>query len=356
MIKFTRCRSLAKGFALAVVGTFVGTFMLLALFTTPCTAADGGVELRKIFDKATIGTKVAFLPMVLGEPLMDSWEYVIRTECKRLGWKYSVKDPAWNTTALVQAFEGAIREKPDVIIVQNPNVQLLVKQIQRAMKAGIFVIQLSMMSNTLSDGYVGGDWIDQGIVTGKEMVKDCGSKSGKSGKIIFLQGELTAAQNVYMYNSMMKEFAKDKHIKVVSSQATNWDATKAYDITTAVLQQHPDVCGIFAPYDLMGLGGAQAVKKAGLQNKIIFYSNAGGYKLGCDGVKNGLITKLLVWDSANQGREVMVMAKDLMMLKARGVKPGTYHFASFSTYFWITKDNLDQYSCFAKPTKKFYVE
>ena len=56
--------------------------------------------------------------------------------------KYSVKDPAWNSTALAQAFEGAIADKPDVIVVQNPNVQLLVKQIKQAQAAGIYVIQL----------------------------------------------------------------------------------------------------------------------------------------------------------------------------------------------------------------------
>jgi ribose transport system substrate-binding protein len=311
-------------------------------------AADGSAELKEKYSKALDGKTIAFLPMSLGAPLMDTWEYVIRTEVGRANMKYTVKDPAWNSTALAQAFQGAIADKPDVIIVQNPNVQLLVKQIKEAQAKGIYVIQLSMMSNTLSDAYVGGDWIAQAEETGKQIVKDCGAGSGKSGKVVILQGELTAAQNVYMTNGLMKEFEKDPAIKVVSSQATNWDASKAYEITTAVLQQHPDVCAIFGPYDIMTIGGAEAVKKAGLQGKVIVYSNGGGYQEGCQAVRDGLIDKYLNWEAWNQGREVVTLAKALLMA---GEKPGTHSVASFSSFFWMTKENVDQARCSTIPKK-----
>jgi len=311
-------------------------------------ADDGSVDLKSRYQKALEGKTIAFLPMSLGAPLMDTWEYVIRTEAARNDMKYIVKDPNWNSTAQAQAFEAIISEKPDVIVVQNPNVQLLVKDIKKAMDDGIYVIQLSMMSNTLSDAYVGGDWIAQAEETGKQMVKECGKDSGKSGKIAILQGELAAAQNVYMTNGLMKEFAKDPTIKVVSSQATNWDATKAYDITTAVLQQHPDLCAIFGPYDIMTIGGAQAVKKAGLTGKVIVFSNGGGYREGCDAVKTGLIDRYLDWEAWNQGREVTVQAKALLMA---GEKPGTHSVASYSSYFWLTKDNLDLVKCSDIPGK-----
>lgn len=315
---------------------------MIGLTAMPSHAADGMSQLKEKYVKAIEGKKLAFLPMTLGAPLMDTWEYVIRTEAERANMVYSVKDPAWNSQALVQAFEGALADKPDVIVVQNPNVQLLVKQIKQAEEEGIYVIQLAMMSNTISDGYVGGDWTDQAIVTAKDMVKECGTGSGKSGKVVILQGELTSAQNIYMVNAMNKVFAEDPAIQIVSSQATNWDATKAYDIMTAVLQQHPDVCAVFGPYDIMTIGGAQAIKKAGLTGKVIVYSNGGGYKEGCDAVREGLIDRYMNWNAWNEGREVMVMAKNLLM---SGEKPGTLKFASFSSYTWVTKDNVNNAGC-----------
>jgi len=335
MFLMTQCKRLAKPLGLMIAG-------VIGLFAMPAIAADAGTELHDLSAKALEGKTIAFLPMTLGAPLMDTWEYVIRSEVLHNHMKYTVHDPAWNSVADAQAFEGLIADHPDVIIAQNLNVQLLVKQIKAAQAAGIYVIQLSMMSNALSDGYVGGDWIDQGLETGRQIVKDCGKDSGRSGKVVILQGELTAAQYVYMVDGLMKEFAKDPTIKVVSSQATNWEATKAYDITTAVLQQHPDVCAIFGPYDIMTIGGAEAVKKAGLQGKVIVYSNGGGYREGCDAVKAGLIDKYLDWEAWNQGREVVVMAKALMM---SGEKPGSHSVASYSTWFWVTKDNIDHARC-----------
>lgn len=335
MVYFSYARRFAKPLGMALAA-------LIGVTALPAIAADGMSQLKEKYTAALEGKKLAFLPMTLGAPLMDTWEYVIRTEAARSGMIYSVKDPAWNSTALVQAFEGALADKPDVIVVQNPNVQLLVKQIKQAEEEGIFVIQLAMMSNTISDGYVGGDWTDQAVATAQDMVKECGTNSSKSGKVVILQGELTSAQNIYMVNAMTKEFAKDSKINVVSSQATNWDATKAYDITTAVLQQHPDVCAIFGPYDIMTIGGAQAVKKAGLSGKVLVYSNGGGYKEGCDAVRDGLIDKYMNWNAWNEGREVMVMAKNLLM---SGEKPGALKLASFSSYNWVTKDNVDNAGC-----------
>ena len=39
-----------------------------------------------------------------------------------------------------------------------------------------------MMSNTLSDGYVGGDWIEQAEATGKDIVKECGKGQRQIGQ------------------------------------------------------------------------------------------------------------------------------------------------------------------------------
>ncbi len=49
-------------------------------------------------------------------------------------------------------------------------------------------------------------------------------------------------------------FDKDPAIKIVSDQAANWDATKAHDITATVLQQNPDLCGIYGFWDVMSAG------------------------------------------------------------------------------------------------------
>ena len=138
-----------------------------------------------------------------------------------------------------------INEHPDVLVVQNPNVTLLAKELKRAMEAGIYVVQVNMASNTLSDAYVGVDARDMGRRLAHNIIDDCGGGKG-SGEVSILEGEATAAYSLDMKNGALEVFKTDPTIKVVSSQPTSWDANKAGEITTTVLQQHPDLCAILA--------------------------------------------------------------------------------------------------------------
>jgi ABC-type sugar transport system substrate-binding protein len=68
--------------------------------------------------------------------------------------------------------------------------------------------------------------------------------------------------------------AKNPDIKVVSSQAADWDAAKAKGITQTVLKQHPDLCGIVGFWDGMDSGTAAAIKEAGLTGKVFLATSA----------------------------------------------------------------------------------
>ena len=89
-------------------------------------------ELRADYDKNLRGKTIAFLPLATGVPLMDEWGRVIKTEAEWRGMKFIVRDPALNPAAMQQALTALIDEKPDVIVVQNPSVTLLMKELKRA--------------------------------------------------------------------------------------------------------------------------------------------------------------------------------------------------------------------------------
>ena len=74
------------------------------------------------------------------------------------------------------------------------------------------------------------------------MVKKCGV--GTSGKVAIVQGVLTAATSVYEIGPILNVLKQHPEIKVVSTQAADWDAIKARALTATVLQQHPDLCGL----------------------------------------------------------------------------------------------------------------
>ncbi|TIN69476.1 MAG: ABC transporter substrate-binding protein, partial [Mesorhizobium sp.] len=55
----------------------------------------------------------------------------------------------------------------------------------------------------------------------------------------------------------------------------NWDRQTSYDAATNILQQHPDLIGFYANNDGMALGIVEAVKAAGLQDKVAVFGTDG---------------------------------------------------------------------------------
>ena len=63
--------------------------------------------------------------------------------------------------------------------------------------------------------------------------------------------------------------------EVVASVPGNWDRQMSYDAATNILQQHPDLVGFYANNDGMALGVVEAVKAAGLQDKVAVFGTDG---------------------------------------------------------------------------------
>src|SRR5215475_1462995 len=301
----------------------------LALAALPLVASaqeEGGTktarELRTDYDKALKGNTVAYLPIALGVPLSDEWGRVVQEEAEWRGMKYVVRDPNNNPSAMQQALTALVDQKPDVLIVQNPSVTLLMKDLKRAEAQGTHVIQINMSSNYKSGAFVGADWHEIGKLLATDVVKQCGTGSGKSGKVQIVQGELTAAASVDQVGGIMEVLNKDPAIKVVSNQAANCDANTALNVTATVIQQHPDLCASIGFWGIMESGAAQAIRNAGKIDQVKVYASGEGSTLDCDQVNQGNFYKFLSYTATQQGHELMNTA--VLLLQA-GDKPGTKH-------------------------------
>ena len=327
-----------------------------ALILAPLTLRaqeEGGTktahELRADYDKAVRDKSIAFLPIALGVPLQDEWARVIEQEAAWRGMKYVVRDPNNNPSAMQQALTALVNDKPDVLIVQNPSVTLLMKELKRAEGEGIHVIQVNMSSNYKSDAFVGADWYEVGRMLAEDVVKQCGTGSGKSGKVQIVQGELTAAASVDQIGGIMDTFKKDPAIKVVSNQAANWDANTALNITATVIQQNPDLCASIGFWGIMESGAAQAIRNAGKIEEVKVYASGEGSQLDCDQINQGNFYKFLSYKAGEQGHDLVSMAVDLL---ESGEKPGTRHLERYTQPVWLDKSNANGGNCFALQAAK----
>lgn len=289
------------------------------------------------------GKTIAFIPTSLGLPLTEIWTRVMREEAQQRGMRFEVRDPNANTNTGLQILSALIADKPDILVVHNFNVQLYARDLKRAEAAGIPVIQVNMASNYRTASYVGADWEQVGRMMGEDILRECGTGSGKSGKVSIVQGELTSGTSIGQYKGLMAVFAKDKAIQVVSSQAANWDATKAFDITTTVLQQHPDLCATVGFWGVMQAGAAQAVKAAGKLDQVKVYSSGGDGKVDCANVDAGLFYKFLSYDSAQQARAIIQIAS--LLLQSR-LPPDAIRTDNYSSVYWMQKGKYDPALCY----------
>lgn len=310
---------------------------------TPSQAADARAKLRASFDKALKGKKVAWSPVWMGV-LESEWTRVMKSRFDDYGMKFETRDPNLKSDVQLQVVSDFIDEKPDVLIVQNPNVTLLARQIKRAMDAGIYVVQVNMASNTLSDAYVGVDARNMGEKIAHEVINFCGGGKG-SGEVAILEGEATAAYSLDMKNGAMDVFKKDPSIKVVSSQPTSWDATKAGEITTTVLQQHPNLCAIFSVWGPQTAGAARALKAAGKGDKVKVFVASDGQPADCNLLEQGAFFENLSYRADVQGQTI---ADAVIALLQSGDKPGAKHIAYYTTPAWV-KSKDDRMYCFTVP-------
>ena len=71
------------------------------------------------------GKKVLFVPLAMGFDLTEGWAAIMRRQAKDLGYTFSIRDPNWSTDAGTRAITDAIAQKPDLLIVHNPDLRVL---------------------------------------------------------------------------------------------------------------------------------------------------------------------------------------------------------------------------------------
>jgi ribose transport system substrate-binding protein len=302
-------------------------------------------QMRTNYASKLKGKNVAFLPLAMGFDLTEGWAAVMKQQARELGFNLTIKDPNWSTDKQLEAMTAIIDEKPDLIIVHNNNLQVLSKSIIKAEKLGIPVIQLNMPASHQSEAYVGTDWVQLGQLTGDKMVEECGKSKGKSGKVAVIQGQITDPASVYQLQGFNAALAAHPgELTVVSTQAAEWDATKAKAVAETIAQQYKDICGVYSLWDGMSKGAGEVLKAAsvGRPEPIKFYTSGGGAMVDCDGIRDGLFTHVWEYNVPDQARDITDVIKIVLQ---ENKKPGTFHFSLFTPLQDLNKSNIGPGVC-----------
>lgn len=295
------------------------------------------------YSAALTGKRVVLVPLAMGFDLAQGWSAILKREVEAFGGTFETRDPNWSTEAGAQALTEAISSDPhpDVLVVMSPDLNSFAKILKKAQAAGIYVILIDNPANFPADAYIGSDWNRLGQLEAEAVVKGCGA--GASKKIGLVQGDQVNATSLYQYAGIMKVLEAHPEFTVVAKPDSNWDATTARNVTTTMLQQNPDICGIIDFWDGDATGTSAAIRDAGLAGKVFLVTTGGGEKVAdCATLEDGTYGAVVMTDLARESGDMVAMIKYLLQ---SGQAAGTASPYIYTLLKATTKADLTPDSC-----------
>jgi ribose transport system substrate-binding protein len=186
---------------------------------------------------------------------------------KKLGVKvvFTGSTSAFSPNTQIPFLNGAIARKPDAILIAPTDKTALIAPIQRAISAGIPVVTVdTFITKPIAVTNVSTDNLAGGRAAADALVKSIGG-SGDVAAISVNPGISTTDQRAEGFAAELKKYPKVKYLGV---QYCNDDQTKASNQTSALLNGHPNLKGIFAMNVVSGNGVTAAVTAAGKAGKV----------------------------------------------------------------------------------------
>lgn len=317
----------------------------LGLGMSAVTAQEGGGfddGMSTKFYETLKGKKVVFVPISIGMDIAAGFAAGMQRMADEYHFELQIRDPNWNIDQGVQAITQIISERPDLIIIQNVDMQAYARVIKQAMDEGVRVLQVNVKATSNSTGHVGVDWYKNAETNALKLVEKCSPKNGGNGKIAVLEGTPNNPTNFIGMKAFNDVMAANPEMVVVSDQAADWDASKAHSVVSTVVRQAPDLCGYFGLWDGQDSGMAAAILEAGLTEKIYVVSQGAGEKAACDKIADGSYDFYVAYNILDLSNKIN---DAIGLILQRPADEAIEPFALYFTPRTLTKDTLTPNSC-----------
>jgi ribose transport system substrate-binding protein len=221
------------------------------------------------------GIKIGFLPGTV-DPFYQVMQLGVEQAAKDLGVDVVTQiPPTWGVEAQTPLLDALVARGDLSYIIAIPvDSQQMIAPLQAAYEAGIKIIDVDTY---LADGdfangpvtfpisYIGSENATGGAVVADAMAKAIGGK----GTVYINSVSASISSVVDRANGFLAEMkAKYPDIKVIGPDYNDDDLNKATQQTAAVIEQHPDLAGVFGTNVFSAQGAGTAVANAGLAGKV----------------------------------------------------------------------------------------
>ncbi|OUU36464.1 MAG: LacI family transcriptional regulator [Cellvibrionales bacterium TMED49] len=180
-------------------------------------------------------------------------------------------------TQQVAIIDQMIAAQVDAIIIAPADSKALVPALARANKAGIILVNIDnrLDASVLSEFDLVIPHVGPDNKAGARKVGDYLAGSLSTGDEVAILEGIVSSINSQARRDGFEEAANARGLIIATIQSASWEQTKATEITSAVLTQHPQLKGVMAANDSMALGALSAIKQLGRSDdiKVVGFDN-----------------------------------------------------------------------------------
>lgn len=243
--------------------------------------------------------RVAIVPPGFSSPFHLAIKDGAIKAAKLQGWSIDVvaAEEEGDFVGQVSVVEQELQKGVDAIAINPIDVKAIVTAVKKANDSGIPVF----MENTITPvdqgqvlEYIGYNQWDGAVKLAKYTCDLFEKNNIKNGKVYILMGirGFHANRRTQGYEWGINQYCPD--VQIVGKQTAEWDRTEAVDVSTAALQQIPDINLFYGNSDEMGIGACIAAKKIGrIVNQDVWCISIDGNPVTLDLIEKGDMTATL---------------------------------------------------------------
>lgn len=244
--------------------------------------------------------RLAFSQVVMNHPVRINMVNTFWANCE----KYSnvtcfVTEGTGDVGVEIANIESLIQREPDVLVLSSLSGTAVYPAYEAVNAAGIpLIINNSGIPDDAAENvsytaFISPDDWYNGRILAEYMVE----RLGGEGNIIVVEGVVESSNYEFRLGGFMEVINEHPGIKVVGQQSGAWIRMPAMQAAVDLLQANPEIDGIYAMNDEMGMGVIAALRSAGREEEVVMVSVDGQADLVCEIKKGSAAEASVFWES-----------------------------------------------------------
>lgn len=306
----------------------VASATLLCTSLTACNRDSGGNNAAG--DSAN--KSITFALSTQANSFMVKMREGAQKKADELGLTINFQDASDDSATQANQLANAAATGAGAVIVNPTDSDAMAPAVKQLVDEKIPVVAVDRaVNNAEVSSYIASD----NVGGGKQAAKALSEAIHGEGEILVLQGKTGSSASRERGQGFDEGLKDSPNIKVVAKQTAEFERVKGLDVTTNLLQAHPNVKAIFAENDEMALGAIEALgDKAGKDVIVVGFD---GVEDALKAIKEGTMYASIAQQPADMAAQAVVEASKLLKGEAATKEMQV-------DVVTVTKENVDKFS------------